>query len=176
MNHLTKAQKKVLVVGIILVLFVIIGGGFLLFYKPDETTEDPLIDNEIIQEVDPNEAIEMYDTLTGECEGALVWNLAVGEVVQIDDLSSTNACHNEDYYSKMIGYTYNDVGVVIHVNVLHRQENSLYKLDNTYVGEYSEEGLNALLDQGTTYEYVFEERDNGYQLVSVNLMPVVVTE
>lgn len=115
----------------------------------------------------------MYNTLTAECKGALVWNLTVGEIIEIDDLANTNACHNDNYYSKMIGYTYNDIGVVIHVNVLEKKENSLYKLDNTYVGEYNDETLDTFLDQGTTYEYVFEEQENGYQLVSVKLMEVV---
>lgn len=75
--------------------------------------------------------------------------------------------------TKMIGYTYNDIGVVIHVNVLERKENSLYKLDNTYIGEYTAETIDASLEQGTTYEYVFENQENGYQLVSVKLMEVV---
>ena len=173
MTSLNNAQKKVIIIGVFVLLLVIIGGSFLLFYKPNETTEEPLLDNETIKEIEPSEAEEMYDTLTEECQGALVWNLAVGEVIEINNLESMNACHNDNYYSKMIGYTYNDIGVVIHVNVLERKENSLYKLDNTYIGEYTAETIDVSLEQGTTYEYVFENQENGYQLVSVKLMEVV---
>lgn len=171
MTNLNPPKKIIVVVSIL--LLIIIGGAVLLFHELERTPKDQILDNEIIQKVEPEEAQNMYNTLTAECKGALVWNLTVGEIIEIDDLSNTNACHNDNYYSKMIGYTYNDIGVVIHVNVLEKKENSLYKLDNTYVGEYNDETLDIFLDQGTTYEYVFEEQEKGYQLVSVKLMEVV---
>ena len=171
MTNLNPPKKIIVVVSIL--LLIIIGGAVLLFHELERTPKDQILDNEIIQKVEPEEAQNMYNILTAECKGALVWNLTVGEIIEIDDLSNTNACHNDNYYSKMIGYTYNDIGVVIHVNVLEKKENSLYKLDNTYVGEYNDETLDTFLDQGTTYEYVFEEQENGYQLVSVKLMEVV---
>ena len=171
MTNLNPPKKIIVVVSIL--LLIIIGGAVLLFHELERTPKDQILDNEIIQKVEPEEAQNMYNILTAECKGALVWNLTVGEIIEIDDLSNTNACHNDNYYSKMIGYTYNDIGVVIHVNVLEKKENSLYKLDNTYVGEYNDETLDIFLDQGTTYEYVFEEQEKGYQLVSVKLMEVV---
>ena len=171
MTNLNPPKKIIVVVSIL--LLIIIGGVVLLFHELERTPKDQILDNEIIQKVEPEEAQNMYNILTAECKGALVWNLTVGEIIEIDDLSNTNACHNDNYYSKMIGYTYNDIGVVIHVNVLEKKENSLYKLDNTYVGEYNDETLDIFLDQGTTYEYVFEEQEKGYQLVSVKLMEVV---
>ena len=69
MTSLNNAQKKVIIIGVFILLLVIIGGGFLLFYKPNETTEEPLLDNETIKEIEPLEAEEMYDTLTEECQG-----------------------------------------------------------------------------------------------------------
>ena len=176
MKQLNKRQKQVLFVGIFLLLVVIIGGGVLLFAKPkSEDNNDHILDNEPIQEVDPEEAINMYSTLTDECSGALVWDLGVGQTVTIDNLADTNACHTDNYYSKMIGYTYNDVGVVLHVNVLKRVENNLYKIDDTLVGTYDDATIDASLDNGTTYEYVFEKKDDQYQLVSVKLMEVIDT-
>ena len=86
MTSLNNVQKKVIIIGVFVLLLVIISGGFLLFYKPNETTEEPLLDNEIIKEIEPLEAEEMYDTLTEECQGSLVWNLAVGEVIEINNL------------------------------------------------------------------------------------------
>ena len=176
MKQLSKKQKQVLFVGIFLLLVVIIGGGILLFAKPkNEDPDDSILDNHPIEEVAPDQAEDMYSTLTSECSGALVWDLGVGETVTIDNLADTNACHTDNYYSKMIGYTYNDVGVVLHVNVLKRVENNLYKIDDTLVGPYDDAIIDASLDNGTTYEYVFEKKDDNYQLVSVKLMEVIDT-
>ena len=122
--------------------------------------------------VEPEEAEGMYQELTQNCTGALVWNLEVGDKIAITDLSTTEACKNEDYYSKMIGYTYNDLGVVLHVNVLKRTGNSVYKLDDTYVGEYDENNIDTLLESGTTYEYTFVQKEDRYELTEVSLMPV----
>ena len=72
----------------------------------------------------------------------------------------------------MIGYTYNDLGVVLHVNVLKRTGNSVYKLDDTYVGEYDENNIDILLESGTTYEYTFVQKEEQYELTEVSLMPV----
>ena len=173
MRELNKKQKKVLVGGIFLLLVVIIGGGILLFAKPKNEPSDSILDNHPIEEVEPEEAENMYSTLINECSGALVWDLDVGEVIAIDNLASTNACHTDNYYSKMIGYTYNDIGVLLHVNVLKRIENNLFKIDDTFVGNYDDETIDAMLDNGTTYEYVFEQKDTGYQLISVKLMEVI---
>lgn len=174
MVKLNDQQKKVLVIGIAILLIVIIGGGILLFGDFKKMEENnPTVDNQPVEEINPEQANNMYGTLTSECQGALVWNLAVGEKITIKNLADSNACHNDNYYSKMIGYTYNDVGVVLHVNVLKRSENNLYKIDNTFVSTYSDETINDSLDAGTTYEYVFVKVNNDYQLSSVNLMPIV---
>ena len=174
MIKLNDLQKKVLIIGIAILLVVIIGGGILLFGNSKKLNEStPTVDNQPIEEINPEQAEDMYGTLTSECQGALVWNLAVGEKITIDNLADSNACHNDNYYSKMIGYTYNDVGLVLHVNVLKRVENNLYKIDDTFVSTYSDETINESLDFGTTYEYVFVKVNDVYQLNSVNLMPVV---
>ena len=173
MVHLNKMQKKVLFVGIGILLVVTLVGGFLVFFKPiKKNLDDSILDNRPIEPVSPEQAVDMYSALTKECSGALVWNLAVGEKIEIDNLADTDACHTDNYYSKMIGYTYNDVGVVLHVNVLKRISNDLYKLDDTYVGTYDESTISSSLDNGTTYEYVFEQLEDGYKLIQVNLMPV----
>ncbi len=174
MIKLNDLQKKVLIIGIAILLVVIIGGGILIFGNSKKLKENnPTVDNQPIEKINPEQAEDMYGTLTSECQGALVWNLAVGEKITIDNLADSNACHNDNYYSKMIGYTYNDVGVVLHVNVLKRVENNLYKIDDTFVSTYSDETINESLDFGTTYEYVFVKVNDVYQLNSVNLMPVV---
>lgn len=135
--------------------------------KPDSLISD----NKIIQDVSPNKAEEMYDELTEKCTGVLIWDLKPGNEVTIDKLDNTNACKKDDHYSKMIGYTYDkDKNVIIHVNVLKKQESKLYKLDSTFVGEFKEENLSDLLDLGTTYKYTYQKNNNNYKLTKVELM------
>ena len=43
------------------------------------------------------------------------------------------------------------------------------------MGTYDDATIDASLDNGTTYEYVFEKKDDQYQLVSVKLMEVIDT-
>ena len=103
MIKLNDLQKKVLIIGIAILLVVIIGGGILIFGNSKKLKENnPTVDNQPIEKINPEQAEDMYGTLTSECQGALVWNLAVGEKITIDNLADSNACHNDNYYSKMI--------------------------------------------------------------------------
>lgn len=139
--------------------------------KQNDKQKNQITDNKIIQDVSPNKAEEMYDELTEKCTGVLIWDLKPGDEVTIDRLDNTNACKKDDHYSKMIGYTYDkDRNVIIHVNVLKKQENNLYKLDNTFIGEFNEEKLNDLLDYGTTYKYIYQKNKENYKLSKVELM------
>ncbi len=182
-KKINKNQKIVLlVVGallLVLILIFVIG----LFLKPKNelenppAPEEPITDMYNIQQVEPTEAETMYKEVASACTGALVWNLDIGQTVQIDDLSNMNTCHTDDYYSKMIGYTYDlDNNVLIHVNVLKKVDNELRKLDDTRVAEFSEEGLNDALNLGTTYEYVYQPNGDNYKLIEVKLMALPTTE
>lgn len=174
MNKLNQKRIFLIIIAVIIVILIaiLVGYFFLKDQKEENPNNEPINSNEIIQEVEPEEAEGMYQELTQNCTGALVWNLEVGDKTAITDLSTTEACRNEDYYSKMIGYTYNDLGVVLHVNVLKRTGNSVYKLDDTYVGEYDENNIDTLLESGTTYEYTFVQKEDRYELTEVSLMPV----
>ncbi len=168
-----KADNKKLYLLVIIIVVLIIFGGILfwIFTSKDSEKNDPITDNKEIQEVDPSEAEDMYKTLIQNCSGALVWNLEIGDEIQIDNLAQASTCQNDDHYSKMIGYTYDEDGnVIIHVNVLKRVDNQLFKIDDTLVGEYNENEINTLLEQGTTYQYFYKKDGDGYKLFKVDLM------
>ena len=66
--------------------------------------------------------------------------------------------------------------VIIHVNVLKKDGSKLYKLDNTFVADYSEETLDDSLNFGTTYEYVYQNNGDTYKLIRVQLMAPIPDE
>lgn len=173
-----KNKKIFVIVFVILILVILLGLllWFLFFHKSsNEPNSDDITDNKEIQEVEPTEAENMYQSLIQNCSGALVWNLNLGDEIQIDNLDNTSACQNDNHYSKMIGYTYDvDGNVIIHVNVLKRVENQLFKIDDTPVGEFHEESINDLLEQGTTYQYFYKKEGDNYKLFKVDLMEPAV--
>lgn len=175
MTKFEKRKMTVIIIGIIILLVVVIGGGFLLFGKKDNyIISDPDIPNE----VSPEHALDIFNDLTKECSGAMVWNIKLGESVEIHNIEDyRNSCKTENYYSKMIGYTYdiND-NLVLHVNVLKKVNDNVYKLDDTFVGVYLEENINLLLDEGTTYIYTYHKNENAYQLFKVELMDSSIPE
>lgn len=101
--------------------------------------------------VSADEAINMYNDITKDCTGALVFNLKEGEQVDIENINDyTSACKTNDYYSKMIGYTYD--------------------LKDNEVAEFSENTVKESLNKGTTYEYIYKEETGSYRLIEVKLM------
>ena len=123
-----KINKRGLVLLILLVIAIaLIGtGGYILLTsksanKRNPENNDSTGGNKIIQEISPEKADDLYKELTEKCTGALVWNLKQGDEVEIKDLEKSNACQNDNHYSKMIGYTYDeDSNVIIHVNEIGR--------------------------------------------------------
>lgn len=169
-------KKKLIVIICIAVLAAGIGAGVYLLVnsKNLEKANDgsnTTSDTTPVTEVAPEEAESMYSGLVSDCSGALVWDLKEGDSVTIDNLGSTDACKNDNYYSKMIGYSYDDKGgVTVYVNVLKKEDNKLYKIDGTYVADYSEDTLSASLEKGTTYIYTYVKSGDIFKVASVQLM------
>ena len=94
------------------------------------------------------------------------------DTIPYKEIYKDGICRTDDnYYSKMIGYTYDlDGNVVIHVNILKKEENTLKKLNDDVVGEYSSDTINEMLNMGTTYEYIYTGNDGNYTLSDVRLM------
>ena len=166
--------------GILVVLVVILVVVF-VFLRKDQTVDipdEPIGDEHVIQPVEPDQAIHMYEETTKTCDGVLVWDLQVGDTVPVDNMNAVSgACQKDNYYSKMIGYTYDlENNVIVHVNVLKNEDSKLYKLDHTFVADYSEETLDDSLNFGTTYEYVYQKDGENYKLIRVQLMTPVPEE
>jgi hypothetical protein len=177
MTKLEKKKVTVYVVGIILIVIVIIGGGILLFKPKSDETIDNVGSTGTLPHVEPEEAENMYSEIANVCTGAMVWNLELGQTVEINNLAdNTDACKTDNYYSKMLGYYDIEDGVVIHVNVLKRVDDNMYKLNDTLVGAYDDDKLDALLDAGTTYSYTYKKDGEDYKLVQVELMDDTVPE
>lgn len=159
-------KKGIVCVGVILIFIV---GLFVLF----SMSKNDLLAYEEPEKVSPKQANEMYASLTKNCEGALIWGLKVGDKIEIKNLSDTSACKNDNYFSKMVAYSYNSIGVTLYVNVLKKEQDNLYKLDGTIVSKYHESTLKESLDKGTTYIYTFQKEKEKYKLVQVELMESV---
>ena len=128
--------------------------------------------NVIENKVSADEATNMYNDITKNCTGALVFDLKEGEQVDIENINDySSACKTNDYYSKMIGYTYDlDGNVVIHVNILKKINDKLYDLKDNEVAEFSENTVKESLNKGSTYEYIYKEENGSYRLIKVKLM------
>lgn len=167
------ANKKIILVVlgilIMIILFILLMLGVL---KNENKKEFESGSHDIYNKVSVDEAEQLYDDVTKDCTGALVFDLKPGENVKIDNMNDyTTACKSDNYYSKMIGYTYDlDGNVVIHVNILKKEENTLKKLNDDVVGEYSSDTINEMLNMGTTYEYIYTGNDGNYTLSDVRLM------
>lgn len=173
-KELPKKTKVILV--IILCLIIVMIGVLLslLFTKSEKQNNsgENEATNVIENKVSADEATNMYNDITKDCTGALVFNLKEGEQVDIENINDyTSACKTNDYYSKMIGYTYDlDGNVVIHVNVLKKINDKLYDLKDNEVAEFSENTVKESLNKGTTYEYIYKEENDSYRLIEVKLM------
>ena len=162
----------VLVIALVVVL-VVMGKN-----KPVDNPDEAKDNGETSQLVEPEQAQNMYKETMNTCDGVLVWDLQVGDTVPVDDMNAvSDACQKDNYYSKMIGHTYDlENNVIIHVNVLKKDGSKLYKLDNTFVADYSEETLDDSLNFGTTYEYVYQNNGDTYKLIRVQLMAPIPDE
>ena len=157
---------------LVLVIILVVAFAFMGKNQDGENSNEPIGDEHIVQPVEPDQAIHMYEETTKTCDGVLVWDLQVGDTIPVDNMNAVSgACQKDHYYSKMIGYTYDlDNNVIVHVNVLKNEDGKLYKLDDTFVADYSEETLDDSLNFGTTYEYVYQKDGENYKLIRVQLM------
>lgn len=173
MSKLTKQQITVIVGGVILLVLVVVIGAFFLFGNKDEGGETTPPDPSEKYEIEPEVADQIYADFSAQCAGGYVWNLQVGDLLEIDSTSLASACQAENHYSKLVGYSYNDIGVTLYVSVLKNVNNSLYRIDDSLIGTYDENTLDSMLDQGTTYIYTFKETNGTYTPVQVEIMAMV---
>lgn len=84
-------------------------------------------------------------------------------------ISSKDAdCGTREYVSKLFGYTYdNERNLDIQVNFGYVEDDKLYDLDGTYLGDYNEDDLKSLLDSGTMKTYKYDYQNNKYTFSEV---------
>lgn len=170
------SKKKQAILLVILCIIIIMLGILIsfLFFKPESKGNNGAdqSNNVVENKVSTDEATEMYNNVTKDCSGALVFDLKEGDKVDIENINDySSACKTNDYYSKMIGYTYDkDGNVIIHVNVLKKVDNKLFDLNDNEVATFSEDTVKESLNKGTTYEYVYKEENDSYRLIEVKLM------
>ena len=159
-------KKQAILLAILCIIIIMLGILIsFLFFKPESKGNNGTdqSNNVVENKVSTDEATEMYNNVTKDCSGALVFDLKEGDKVDIENIN--------DYYSKMIGYTYDKDGhVIIHVNVLKKVDNKLFDLNDNEVAPFSEDTVKESLNKGTTYEYVYKEEIDSYRLIEVKLM------
>lgn len=148
-------KKTKAFLGIILCLIIVMGGILISLLFSESEKRNNSAENEatnvIENKVSADEATNMYNDITKDCTGALVFDLKEGEQVDIENINDyTSACKTNDYYSKMIGYTYD--------------------LKDNEVAEFSENTVKEPLNKGTTYECIYKEENGSYHLIEVKLM------
>ncbi len=168
-------KKQAILLAILCIIIIMLGILIsLLFFKPESKGNNGTdqSNNVVENKVSTDEATEMYNNVTKDCSGALVFDLKEGDKVDIENINDySSACKTNDYYSKMIGYTYDKDGhVIIHVNVLKKVDNKLFDLNDNEVAPFSEDTVKESLNKGTTYEYVYKEENDSYRLIEVKLM------
>lgn len=163
-------HKKIIL--LLFVLLFVVSFSFLSFYHPVlEEMNDSTADMTIVQNVLPDEAESIYMNFTNQCNGTYIWNISEGEEKNIMDLNMIESCSSENYYSKLFGYTYDEEqNLIFHVKVLKKVNNQLFQLNHTLVGDYLEGNINDLLDQGTSYEYVFQKEGNQYRFIQLRYL------
>ena len=163
-----KSKGKTLLV---LFLILILIGAF-LFYNYQMDLKEKIEPNE--QEIEtvkidnmPEKVEKIYKELTEKCDGTFIWDSDKEEIV-INKILEKEACQKENYYSKLIGYTYDkEENLILHVTVLQRKKENLYKLNEELVGKYNTETIDELLDNGSVYEYIYKKNSSKYNLWKV---------
>ncbi len=86
-------------------------------------------------------------------------------------LREESPCLNKiNYISNLYGYSYNNDGLLVYVNVGIIKDNEIYDLFNKNLGKYNEEELKKILNKSQGYLYTYRKTNNNYYLESVELI------
>ena len=78
-------------------------------------------------------------------------------------------CDSKKYVSKLYGYSNNEETLTLNVKAGYIENEKVYDLNGKEIGNYNEEELNEMLDQGTLQVYTYQAQDGDYQLESVGM-------
>lgn len=99
------------------------------------------------------------------------YNIVNGKITR----EKSNCTNEINYISNLYGYSYNNDGLLVYVNVGILNNNKVYDLDNKELGTYtdSEEELKKLLNKSKGYLYTYRKTGDNYYLESVELVKKV---
>ena len=78
-------------------------------------------------------------------------------------------CDSKKYVSKLYGYSNNEETLTLNVKAGYIENEKIYDLNGKEIGNYNEEELNEMLDQGTLQIYTYKTQNGKYQLESVGM-------
>ena len=78
-------------------------------------------------------------------------------------------CDSKKYVSKLYGYSNNEETLTLNVKAGYIENEKVYDLNGKEIGNYNEEELNEMLDQGTLQIYIYKTQNGKYQLESVGM-------
>ncbi len=161
-----KKNEKYAIVGIVIVVVLIVICICIYAFSHKDADGDGVVESNGIT---TEEVESLYEILMQDCEGAITWDLSAGDAILVTDDMLHNACQNDNYYSKLFGFTDSETGAIMDVTVMKKVDDKAYKLDGTLIGDFVEEEMDELLNHGTTYRYSYTFHDGIYSLEQVEL-------
>ena len=129
-----KDKKIIIIIGIIVITLIIVALTSLLPKATNEVAAGPKVKHNVV------------DKLYKEVE-------------------NNKKEETREYVSKLYGYTYDDnENIVMQVKEGYIENNKVYNLEGTELGDYSEDTLNTVLDNGTLKNYNYTKENNDYKL------------
>ena len=137
MEKIMNNKKLLIIIGIVIILLTIVIAIILIPKSTNEVTLKPFVEHGTVS--------ELYDDLGNpEC---------------------IENCDKREYVSKLYGYTYDEnENIEMHVKEGYIENNKIYDLEGNELGDYTEDTLNTLLDNGTLKVYNYTKNDNEYIL------------
>lgn len=173
---LKKLDKKKLVIGaiilVVIIIAIILGIVFLGKKKDNNSNDTGLNDSNITYEM----VTDLYGEITKDCEGALVFNVEPDSSIDVTEDDFKTHCQKENHYTKLFGYTDSEDGAIVDVKVAKSENNQVYSLEGTLLGDYSEDTINDLLDKSSTYRYIYVKDNEGYKLSKLESLKVETFE
>ena len=168
MKKMEKKKKYFLLAIIIFVIILVMGSVILTLNKKKEDQQP----NEEESGLTVDTANSLYSQMTDACSGAILWDVTLNTEVTASIEDYESHCQKENYSSKLFGFTEDEDGARLDIKVVKTADGKVYDLENNLLGDYTEETMDAIMDNGTTYSYFYKKNNDQYQLVKVKAFKV----
>ncbi len=85
-----------------------------------------------------------------------------------DNITREKTTCDKSYVTKIYGYSGSD-NLTINIMAGYVKDNKVYDLNNQEIGTYTEDDINAVLDNGTMQVYNYKKINDNYKLTSVGV-------